>query len=57
MKAIYNKPLTEIVTLNLQVMATYDEAHPSNNRKYADGNSTFFDEAANGNGNGNFFDN
>ena len=57
MKAIYNKPLTEIVTLNLQVMATYDEAHPSNPRKYADGNSTFFDEAANGNGNGNYFDN
>jgi hypothetical protein len=56
MKAIYNKPLTEIVTLNLQVMATYDEAHPSNNRKYADGNSTFFDEAANGNGNNTFFD-
>ena len=56
MKAIYNKPLTEIVTLNLQVMATYDEAHPSNPYKTADGNSGFFSDEQNTDGKGSFFD-
>lgn len=56
MKAIYNKPLTDIVKLNIQAVLTYEEAHPSNPHKYADGNSNFFDEAANSSGNNTFYD-
>lgn len=56
MKAIYNKPLTDIVKLNIQAVLTYEDAHPSNPHKYADGNSTFFDEAANSSGNNTFYD-
>ena len=58
MKAIYNMPLTEIVTLNLQDVLQKEEGHWSNDLDTADTNTSFFDnvEAANGNGNNSFTD-
>ena len=56
MKAIYNKPLTDIVKLNIQDVLAYDEAHPSNPYKTADGNSGFFSDEQNTDGKGSFFD-
>lgn len=56
MKAIYNKPLTDIVKLNIQAVLSKEEAHPSNNRKYADGNSGFFSDEPNNNGTNTFFE-
>ena len=59
MKAIYNKPLTDIVKLNIHsVLATKDEAHPSNPYNTADTNNSFFDDAdaSSGDGKNSFFD-
>ena len=56
MKAIYNKPLTDIVTLNIQDVLAYDEAHPSNPYKTADGNTGFFSDEPNNNGTNTFFE-
>lgn len=57
MKAIYNKPLTEIVTLNLQDVLVKEEGHWSCDEDTADTNNSFFDNVeANGNGKNSFFD-
>ncbi len=57
MKAIYNMPLTEIVTLNLQAVLVNEEGHWSNDLDTADTNTSFFDNVeANGNGNNSFTD-
>ena len=44
MKAIYIKPLTELVTLNTQVVLEKEEAQNSNPYDYADANDHFFEE-------------
>ena len=44
MKTIYMKPLTELVTLNTQVVLTYEEEQKSNPYDTADTNDAFFDE-------------
>ena len=56
MKAIYNKPLTEIVTLNIQDVLVKEEAHWSNDKNTADTNTSFFDDESNKGGNNSFFD-
>ena len=59
MKAIYNKPLTDIVKLNIQdVLAPKDQAHWSDPYDTADTNNSFFDDAdaSSGDGKDSFFD-
>ena len=58
MKAIYNKPLTDIVKLNIQGVLSKEEAHPSNPYNTADTNNSFFDDAdaSSGDGKNSFFD-
>ena len=55
MKAIYTKPLTDIVMLNVE--AVLEGLTPrSNPYGTADGNSGFFDDESNKDGNNSFFD-
>ena len=55
MKAIYTKPLTDIVMLNVE--AVLEGLTPrSNPYGTADGNSGFFDDESNKGGNDSFFD-
>ena len=56
MKAIYNKPLTEIVMLNVQDVLVKEEAHWSNDNYKAESNTSFFDDESNKGGNNSFFD-
>ena len=59
MKAIYKKPETEIVNLQVQEDITAewgDLARPSNTKNVGQSNSNFFEDEPNNNGNGSFFD-
>ena len=54
MKAIYTKPLTDIVMLNVEeVLGLGARSNPYGT---ADGNSGFFDDESNKGGNNSFFD-